>query len=162
MAVRRIYRGRGSDGEIALTTLWGSVKRHCSDLTVEWYRTEVAAKPDRDADLVDRWVTDFKAKWCEGGNSLSRSVVEADQTAMGQQLRVVRDWADRTIAHISEAEPPATMTWGELKASIEAIGAMLQRYEALFSGSHWVLLPAIEGDWREPFRRALFDSLPSP
>jgi len=66
------------------------------------------------------------------------------------------------LAHYRVREKVGQLQWGELKASIEAIGAMLQRYEALFSGSHWVLLPAIEGDWREPFRRALFDSLPSP
>jgi hypothetical protein len=44
---------------------------------------------------------------------------------------------------------------------MEFAAALLQKYGNLLKNTHYVMQPAIQGDWRAPFRQPLFAPLDS-
>jgi hypothetical protein len=155
MAIRRIVRGKR--GEIALTTLLPDIRRRAQELTIDWYRELIATRPGFGPVHIDHFVDSFTSEWCNGGDHLDESIVDADRRTLGVGVASVRDWADTTIAHLLENLQPAALTWGELRASFDSVGMMLNRYEDLLSGRIWFNPPTIAGDWRDPFRKRLID-----
>lgn len=153
MAIRRIARGK--KGEIALTTLLADIRRKAQELTVDWYRKLVTARPGFGAVQIDHFADSFTSEWCNGGDHLDVTIVDGDRRTLGNEVASVRDWADTTIAHLIENAQPAALTWGQLRASFDSVANLLNRYEDLLTGRIWNNPPTFAGDWRDPFRKRL-------
>lgn len=156
MAVRRITRGK--PGTISLTRLFGEMLSRDSELNETWFRDLVARRANLGGDKLDLVVEGFVRVWCDGSNALSRNVINSDRQELGQRVRIAREWADETVAHLNEGGEVKKLTWGELNRSFDTIAEVLNRYNGLFKGTEYVFPPSLPLHWQEPFERVLFAS----
>ena len=99
----------------------------------------------------------FDEEWGDGSGALDPARVQADIDALTDASSKVSALADRTIAHIDKRGFADEVTFGDLDRAIDEIGRVFQRYRELVVGSPLMTLePTIQGDWKAPFRSALF------
>jgi hypothetical protein len=67
----------------------------------------------------------------------------------------VTDWVDRHIAH-SDRRPilaDRTPTLDDVHAAVDHIGEIYKRYYSILTAKSWAMLvPALQRDWKAPFR----------
>jgi hypothetical protein len=158
IGLRRIIRGSVSRGHVSLAGLLSLIESHAEELTLDWYRRAVAGGTHMDETWIDVACGHFALDWCDGGDHLARSVVDADRRSLFAVAKSVIAWADTNVAHIV-SDTPGSLTFGEIQESIDATGAMWNRYSSLLTRSETLLRPAIGGDWKGPFRSGLFEPI---
>jgi hypothetical protein len=68
---------------------------------------------------------------------------------------VVERYANEAVAHLADERRHDAPTFADLNAAIDSIGALMQRYSLLLKAHSVVdLEPAIQHDWKAPFRQA--------
>lgn len=153
MAVRRLaYRG-GDDKS-----------RSLAQLVAELIATPEVLTGDRHAEMYESTVLGaemgrerFDEEWGDGSGALDPARLQADIDALTDASSKVSALADRTIAHIDKRGFADEVTFGDLDRAIDEIGRVFQRYRELVVGSPLMTLePTIQGDWKAPFRSALF------
>lgn len=87
---------------------------------------------------------------------MEEGVVNADREALGRSVNGVRQWADKTVAHLNRNSGPLVLTWGDLNRSFDTVAGIIDRYEQLFTGVHHIMPPFLPLGWRDPFECALF------
>lgn len=156
MGVRRLaYSGDGTQ-EISLGRLLRELIDHPGELTAARHRElfrDVAMGPDYGAER-------FEAEWGDGSGNLDVQRVNTDLESLKESSESVKRFADRTIAHrdprgVGEPMP----TFDELDRAVDEVGRVFNKYRALIVGSPLSRLePVVQGDWKAPFRVAVFDA----
>jgi hypothetical protein len=152
MNVRRIAIGGASN--VALTSVISSLERKSTDLTLEWYETLITSR-GVSSKATPGLLAAFKTDWCGGGVSVDPTILRAHRRELVERVKLVRDWANETVAHLNVNTSPATLLWGQLRESLEYLGEVINRYAGLLAGINWtfdLFLP----DWKDPFRQAIF------
>lgn len=101
-----------------------------------------------------------------GGPHLTREFVDADVDRLHNKLNRVRRLADKVLAHRDPGDAPP-LTFAELDDAVMFTEELLTTYTLLFeAASLSSATPVMQGDWKAPFRRAVFppftDRRPSP
>ena len=108
----------------------------------DWALAERRAEFDRLRAPDGDWIDPKIIEWF-------RLILEAD-------AEQVVTYATKAIAHADRKGAPP-LTWGELSATIDDIGARFQEFGSVLHATHYELLPVVQGDWQAPFRRWLFE-----
>ena len=92
---------------------------------------------ERIRELVDRgftetWVASRDAAHPENDH-IDPAIVQADLTALEDQLEKVTEFANRTVGHKTRVTP-GDVTYGELNAAFDAIESFLKKYYVLLLG----------------------------
>ena len=164
MAVRRLAVDTGQRQEISLGILLADIAENPCTIT----RADFLAgydKHDDDRDWArEDWLRLGRETWdrdwgdAETG-CLDVARIKADLDLLRSTAEKVRGFADRTVAHIDSRGVKDLPTFNDLDLSIDTLGALFKRYAALLTGSGWAYLePTMQGDWKRPFRKPLFDS----
>lgn len=152
---------------ISLRRLIGQLNHHRSEFTRDWF--------------VDRWLAGFGEgrdetrnqieinmhtemanlafdKFADDGspNRLGGRALAADLERLSSATSAVSRYVDTQVAHSDRSAPPVETTYDEFHASMDELGALLQRYHLLITQNSLVSAkPTIQADWRRPFRSAL-------
>lgn len=98
------------------------------------------------APLADRMFDNFASL---GGNQLSRAVVKADRAKLGTATEKAERFATKALAHLDRI-PPGPTTYSDLDSALDALEALVEKYQQLF-GASGKLLPTIVDDWKRVF-----------
>ena len=162
MAVRRLAKSEArNEQSISLAALITAIGRNRDVLTAQRF-VEMHLRDGVTVDERAHWresaLRTYERDWGDGAGNLSAVRLAADAHDLVGQSMSVADFANRTIAHIDKRGLVTTPTWGDLNQAIDSIGEMFNRYSLLLSAASWAeLVPVIQGDWKDPFRSALFD-----
>ncbi|WP_162941791.1 hypothetical protein [Desertimonas flava] len=154
MCVRRLVFSGTDSKSISLVRLLRELADDPGHLTAARHRQlfeDVAMGPDYGEKR-------FEAEWGDGHGHLAVDRVESDLASLERLAEAVKLVADRTIAHLDRRgigdERP---TFAQLDAAIDEIGRIFVKYHELIDGSSIVHLePVVQGDWKAPFRAAVF------
>ena len=106
------------------------------------------------------------AQWREkfGGEVMAHldpTIPQRDLALLETEAGAVKNYVDRHIAHAEQgtAATEIDLTLNNLDAAIDALGSLFRKYGLLLTAADWVMLePAIQHDWRAPFRIPWIDS----
>lgn len=121
--------------------------------------------PDESEDLFEKMTVERAHatfdRYADGdGQNLDPIRIRADLESWKQSAGVLKKTVDKKIAHLADIPPDKpipTATYDDLDAAIDAVGELVKKYSLLFTaGSIAQMEPAIQGDWKRPFRSALF------
>jgi hypothetical protein len=152
-AIRRL--ADGAKGTASFEKLLGSIERNSKILSAE-LRESMSSRDDeqywRERDAIQ-----FKERWCKADTDhIDKGGVRGDREEFARLASNVKEFADNAVAHRHDGVFESEMTYGDLDAAIDYAGLLLRRYEEVLNASHLALLePAIQGDWRLPFRQVL-------
>jgi hypothetical protein len=160
MAIRR--QADDDDRTVSLRRLLRQLVRHRAFITREWYRDRMLRPSDGHEDWrgdeFHHYVADnrFDAFTKRAGNSkLWRKPILDDIKLLVGASETVVNYANTNVAHL-QIDEPSTVTFDEFNDAINNLGALTQRYYSFVHGSFLPsLTPAVQGDWRGPFRSQL-------
>lgn len=90
-----------------------------------------------------------------GRDTIDRALVSADVTELEQAGEVVKGYVDEAIAHMALTPKNSVPTYGDLDAAMDRIAELVQKYASLLNAEYlWGFEPAIQQDWKAPFRQA--------
>lgn len=167
MAVRRLADVRGQCQTIALGRLIEDLRANPKVLN----REVVVARYAHDDDQREWARTDWlrcgeefwDTKWASADGGLDIVRLQADLDALSATAEKVAAFADRVVAHIDSRGARDIPTFKDLDDAIDVLGELFKHYSILVDGKGWVFLePAIQGDWKAPFRKPIFESIPPP
>jgi hypothetical protein len=97
----------------------------------------------------DRWAG-------PGGTHIDAAKMWADLEKFRKTTEGVVHYVNRSVAHLDRRGVERTLTFGELDAALESLKELFGEYYALVTATGLVLDPVMQGDWKAPFRVALF------
>ncbi len=165
MAIRR--QADVDSRTLSFRRLLGQLQYHRKELTREWYvgrwmerldlgsadervRLEVKLNKQRANQAFDRF-TDSPGDELLGGRRL-----EADRQELLDMTETVVRYVNEHIAHIATDPTAERVTYQEFEGALEHLGGMLKRYYLpIHQDSLISPIPAIQVDWKGPFRRPL-------
>jgi hypothetical protein len=142
----------------SLTNLILRIKRRPDVLTRsrfgdDWARTSedpselahgLAVWEDRYADTADP-------------DHLNPRMLDEDLARLKAELKVLTNWATKTIAHLDPKVPERVPVYGEVSEGLAVLADVFNRYENLLNQSVVAFdMVTIQGDWHAPFRPSLF------
>lgn len=165
MAVRRLADVGGQRQTIALGRLIADLIANSKVLN----REVIVARYTHDDDPRE-WAREdwrrrgeefWQTEWADAEDDLDVVKLRADVAALTSAADKVASFADRVVAHIDSRGAHDIPTFADLDDAINLIGDLFKRYSSLIDGKGWAFLePAIQGDWKAPFRRAVFEPIP--
>jgi hypothetical protein len=165
MAIRR--QADDDRRTLSLRRLIGQLEQHRRKFTRAWYvprwvgdrdlkaadereRLEARFHSDAANAAFDRF-TDKPGDECVGGRQL-----QADREQLLALTEAVSRYANATVAHLEQQPDDVTVTYAEFHRALDHLGEMLRRYYLLINQGGLVsTTPAIQGDWKGPFRKPL-------
>jgi hypothetical protein len=163
MSVRR--QADAGDDVVSMRRLLGQIMEHPSVITRErlaeraWARMEPQGFSRAEAEALA--LSNFD-EWTANGKTIDPAIVRAHIDELEDDARKVVDYANRVIAHLDRRGWTEGLTFAELHQTITAIGELQAAYYLLLTGKGkgvGRIAPAIQGDWRAPFRQNLTDAL---
>lgn len=165
MAIRR--QADDDSRTLSLLRLLGQLYFYRKKVTREWYggrwmerfdlnsgheRERLEAKAnDRRANRAFDQFTDSP-----GDNVLGGRRIEADREKLLAMTDRVVQYVNQHVAHLSVYPVADRVTYEEFEGALEHLGEMLKRYHLLIDqGSLMSPTPAIQVDWKAPFRGPL-------
>jgi hypothetical protein len=151
-----------SQDSMSLNRLLHEVLNHPGLLNGQWY--------------VERWVA-ANLDWEDGeavaneeytrllgeGEIADEWIIFRDIKRLGEETQHVREYANRAVAHISKKKLPR-VTFEDLERAVDDVIDMFGRWSTIVAGGWHYIDGRIGGDWKHPFRTALFpgpfDDLP--
>lgn len=86
----------------------------------------------------------------------SAATMRAKRAALMKNVKVVLDRADQEVAHLDTVNVRSDMTFADLHAAIDTVHEAFNDLAILLTARDWVYVSPFAGDWRAPFRQALF------
>lgn len=86
--------------------------------------------------------------------------MDAKRAALLKSVQAVLDRADRAVAHLDTVNVRSEMTFADLHSAIDTVHDAFNDLAILLTARDWVYVSPFGGDWRAPFRRALFPPAP--
>ena len=164
MAVRRLAAKTGQPQEISLGILLTDIKAHPCTLTKAVFLEHYTNSEDDRERARQAWLQRGEAAWDQEWadpqtDCLDSARITADLDRLRATAERVKTFANRTVAHIDSRGVNDLPTFADLDTAIDTLGELFKRYSPLLTGAGWPFLePAIQGDWKRPFRKALFDT----
>jgi hypothetical protein len=82
------------------------------------------------------------------------SQIDADIETLKSETALITRWADESVAHMGRTLS-VNPTFDQLDEAIDLLGEMLKKYYLLITGGYLASVqPAIQDDWRAPFRQS--------
>jgi hypothetical protein len=111
------------------------------------------------------WREDTLEALSDGANMtvISRATVEADIAQLRRLNDRIEEIADRVVAHHDRRGSDATVSFDELRTSIDAFDRVVHRYITLFTGicySGGTLKATVAWDWKKIFHKPLIKPTP--
>jgi hypothetical protein len=157
IAIRRQADTRPDVASLAL--LIKQMRDHAQALTRDSY---VSLFGQSNELMVQRGHEGFDQLATEDGDHLDPAIPTADLEALKDAAKRVRLYANEHIAHAA-ANPtvPEMPTYGDLHETIDALGAICQKYTQALTAS-WTVQwePVIQDDWEAIFRVAWLPAQP--
>jgi hypothetical protein len=148
---------------VSLARLIADLERQSAVFTRDLYMTEVwdMSRVEDDEQWVrDAWRTNgtegFDLWAGPGGVHVDPERMSTDLAALHDTTDKVVHFVNRTIAHLDRRGFDTGLTFGELHAGLDAVKELHGKYHTLLTGRLIAVDPVIQGDWKAPFRVALF------
>jgi len=140
LALRRLTDERKD--VVSLARLVMDLKRHASQLTLEWWLT-----------LQDgSEVSDFRQFTKAGMNHFDPAIADEDLTLLRQAVAPVRTYVDHHLAHHDRDPTKSIPTFGDIHAALDSVGGVFRRYYALLTGADRpIMVPVPQPGWHLPF-----------
>ncbi len=91
-----------------------------------------------------------------GDEELGGRGLQEDRTRLLELTEAVARYANATVAHVERDPDDVTVTYADFHRALEHLGDLLRRYYLLINqGGLASTTPAIQGDWKGPFRKPL-------
>lgn len=90
-----------------------------------------------------------------GRDTIDRALVRADVDELERAGEVVKGYVDEAIAHMALNPENSVPTYGDLNTAMDRVAELVQKYASLLNAE--ILRgfePAIQEDWKAPFRQA--------
>ncbi|MCX7924887.1 MAG: hypothetical protein N2554_03630 [Fimbriimonadales bacterium] len=139
----------------SLHWLLSDVSRHASIVDVEYFLS-LYERPYPEPALRDMWrkslVQQFRREWGNGGDQLSRDIVEADRNRLAADYDALREFVDRRIAHLDPRWSGTIPSDQALEQFLTTAEDILNRYHGLIvGGSYLTMRPQIIYPWQAEF-----------
>jgi hypothetical protein len=90
-----------------------------------------------------------------GRDTIDRALVRADVAELERAGEVVKGYVDEAIAHMALSPKNSVPTYRDLNAAMDRVAELVQKYASLLNAEYlWGFEPAIQQDWKAPFRQA--------
>ncbi len=161
IAVRRIASETTDDHAISLGRLLTDIGANCGLITQKQFVARYEEPNDTEEWRQRAARQQGEHDWMVlggPGDALNAERVAEDLERLRSTAASVSGFADRTIAHIDKRGVKDQPTFAELDRAVGTLGVVLGRYSVLVRGSQLAFYePAIQLDWRSPFRRPVFE-----
>jgi hypothetical protein len=90
-----------------------------------------------------------------GRDTIDRALVRADVAELERAGEVVKRYVDQAVAHTALNPERSVPTYGDLNAAMDRVAELVAKYASLLNAEIlWGFEPAIQEDWKAPFRQA--------
>lgn len=164
MATRRLADPTGDRRTVSLALLLKDVVANPGTISRAYYIARYAHDDDprewARSDWLEHGCAEWDESWADSNGELDIAAIEVDINRLAEAARKVTELADRTIAHIDSRGIVDSPTFEDLDHGIDTLGDVFTKYVVLITGSGLAFLePAVQSDWQQPFRQALFESV---
>jgi len=152
IAVRRIADPKAGHREISLGRLLADISKNCGVMSRSRF---VGLHSDGIPQEIA--IKTYDELFGDGGTDMSMDKLEQTIARLEEASRSIREFADRFVAHTDNRGMEALPTFDDLDRAIDEIGRVLQDVTLLLEAASLATVePAIQVDWKHPFRGPLF------